>query len=255
MNVFGLWAYDATFAPAMAVEKAGTANLISLYFMVPKGWKIPTDGKKLIIGVPVKDGYHDFVEVLWESNSNTSKSVQGYCIHVFDAVMARMPYPVAYKYVPFATPDRKPAGSYNDLVDQVYYGNYDAVVEDTTIVANMSIYVDFTLPYTESGVSMLVPIRESRKKNAWVFLRPLTSNLWITSGCFFVFIGFTVWILEHRINKDFHGPPEHQIGTCFWFSFSTMVFAHRNNQTLPPFQFTDTLPQALVTQFIHSRIE
>ncbi|KAK8697284.1 hypothetical protein V6N13_113436 [Hibiscus sabdariffa] len=329
MNVFGLWAYDATFALAMAVEKAGTANLSfykpnvssqgvlteletlsvsrngprliqelsnitfrglsgdfhfvnnqleesvleigningngerrvgfwtpqsglvrDLYSkntsansnskpklgpviwpgdtnLVPKGWKIPTDGKKLIIGVPVKDGFTEFVEVIWDSNSNTSKSVRGYCIDVFNAVMARMPYPVPYEYVPFATPDRQPAGSYNDLVDQVYYGNYDAVVGDTTIVANRSIYVDFTLPYTESGVSMLVPIRENRKKNAWVFLQPLTSDLWITSGCFFVFIRFTVWILEHRINKDFRGPPAHQIGTSFWFSFSTMVFAHR----------------------------
>ncbi|KAK8654944.1 hypothetical protein V6N13_107539 [Hibiscus sabdariffa] len=193
---------------------------------VPKGWKIPTDGKKLIIGVP--DGFTEFVEVIWDSNSNTSKSVRGYCIDVFNAVMARMPYPVPYEYVPFATPDRQPGGSYNDLVNQVYYGNYGAVVGDTTIVANRSIYVDFTLPYTESGVSMLVPIRESRKKNAWVFLQPLTSDLWITSGCFFVFIGFTVWILESiestKISVD---PTAHQIGTSFWFSFSTMVFAHR----------------------------
>ncbi|KAK8654941.1 hypothetical protein V6N13_107536 [Hibiscus sabdariffa] len=236
MNVFGLWAYDATFALAMTVEKSGTANLSFSKpnisgrgdtNLVPKGWKIPTDGKKLIIGVPVKDGFTEFVEVIWDSNSSTSKSVRGYCIDVFDAVMARMPYPVPYEYVPFATPDRQPGGSYNDLVDQVYYGNYGAVVGDTTIVANRSIYVDFTLPYTESGVSMLVPIRENWKKNAWVFLQPLTSDLWITSGCFFVFIGFTVWILEHRINKDFRGPPAHQIGTSFWFSFSTMVFAHR----------------------------
>ncbi|GMI89252.1 GLUTAMATE RECEPTOR 2.7, glutamate receptor 2.7 [Hibiscus trionum] len=330
VNVFGLWAYDATFALAMAVEEAGTADLSFIkpnissrgvstteletlgvsrngprltrelsnvtfrglsgdfHFvngqldasvfeivningngerrvgfwtpesglvrdmyskntstnstskpklgpiiwpgdtnLVPKGWQIPTDGKKLIIGVPVKDGFTEFLEVIWDYDTNTSKSVRGYCIDVFDAAMTKMPYPVAYKYVPFATPDRKPAGSYNDLVDQVYYGNYDAVVGDTTIVANRSMYVDFTLPYTESGVSMLVPIRENKKKNAWIFLQPLTSDLWITSGCFFVFIGFTVWILEHRINKDFRGPPAHQIGTSFWFSFSTMVFAHR----------------------------
>ncbi|KAL4298271.1 hypothetical protein GQ457_12G019310 [Hibiscus cannabinus] len=47
-------------------------------------------------------------------------------------------------------------------------GNYDAVVGDVTIVANRSLFVDFTLPYTESGVSMLVPIRDNKKKNALV---------------------------------------------------------------------------------------
>lgn len=86
--------------------------------------------------------------------------------------------------------------------------------------------MDFTLPYTESGVSMIVPIKDDKSKKAWVFLKPLTWDLWVTSGCFFIFVGFVVWVLEHRINDDFRGPPHHQIGTSFWYSFSTMVFAH-----------------------------
>lgn len=102
---------------------------------------------------------------------------------------------------------------------------FDAVVGDTTITANRSLYVDFTLPYTESGVSIIVPVRDTRSKNAWVFLKPLTRDLWVTIACFFVFISFVVWVLEHRINDDFRGPPSYQIGTSFWFSFSTMVFA------------------------------
>ena len=97
---------------------------------------------------------------------------------------------------------------------------------DITIRANRSLYIDFTLPYTESGVSMIVPIRDNNSKNPWVFLEPLTWELWLTTGCFFIFIGFVVWILEHRINNDFRGPMTYQIGTSFWFAFSTMVFAH-----------------------------
>lgn len=322
LNIFGLWAYDATFALAMAIEKAGSANLrfnktntsssgvtdletlgISqngprlirelsntnfrglsgdFHFVhgqlnsstfqivnlngngkrgvgfwtpenglvrdlnltntsrklgpiiwpgepnsVPRGWEIPTNGKKLKIGVPVKIGFTEFLEVEWDPISQKPKSIEGYCIDVFEAVMDKMPYPVPFEYVPFATPDGKAKGSYNDLTDQVFYGNYDAVVGDIAIVANRSLFVDFTLPYTESGVTMVVPIRDNRKKNAWAFLKPLTWDLWVTSGCFFVFIGFVVWLLEHRINEDFRGPPAHQIGTSFWFSFSTMVFAHR----------------------------
>ena len=104
--------------------------------------------------------------------------------------------------------------------------NFDAVVGDTTIRENRSKNVDFTLPYTESGVVMVVPTKEKKSKSAWVFLEPLTWDLWVTRSCFFVFIGFVVWVLEHRINEDFRGPPSHQVGTSFWFSFSTMVFAY-----------------------------
>ena len=102
------------------------------------------------------------------------------------------------------------------------------MVGDTTIIANRSLYVDFTLPYTESGVSMIVPIIDKRSKNAWVFLKPLTWDLWVTSACFFVFIGFVIWVLEHRVNEDFRGPPSNQVGTILWFSFSAMVFAQSN---------------------------
>ncbi|KAK9946798.1 hypothetical protein M0R45_012242 [Rubus argutus] len=133
----------------------------------------------------------------------------------------------AYEFYPYANPDGEMTGNYDDLVNEVFIGNYDAAVGDITIRANRSLYIDFTLPFTESGVSMIVPIKDNKSKNAWVFLKPLTWDLWVTSGCFFIFIGLVVWVLEHRINEDFRGPPLHQIGTSFWFSFSTMVFAHR----------------------------
>lgn len=119
----------------------------------------------------------------------------------------------------------------------VHEQKFDAVVGDTTIVANRSIYVDFTLPYTESGVSMIVPVKDSKSKSAWIFLKPLTWDLWMTSACFFVFIGFVIWVLEHRINEDFRGPPSHQAGTIFWFSFSTMVFAQSKFHLFPEIMY------------------
>ncbi|KAK4374103.1 hypothetical protein RND71_004780 [Anisodus tanguticus] len=192
---------------------------------VPKGW-VPTNGKKLKIGVPVKDGFTEFVKVTRDFTTNRT-TVTGYCIAVFDAVMEALPYYVPYEYVPFAAPDGKSAGSYNDLVYQVFLGNFDVVVGDTTIVSNRSQFVDFTLPYTESGVTMMVPIKDDNRDNAWVFLKPLTWELWLTSFCSFVFIGFVIWLLEHRVNEDFRGPPWHQVGMMFWFSFSTMVFAQK----------------------------
>ncbi|CAI9772308.1 unnamed protein product [Fraxinus pennsylvanica] len=196
----------------------------------PKGWVIPTKGKKLRVGVPVKDGFNEFLQVTWDSVTDSTE-VKGYCKDVFDAVMAALPYGVPYEYVPFATSDQKSAGNYNDLVDQVYFGNYEVVVGDVTIVANRSQYVDFTLPYTESIIALVVPIKDNKRKSAWVFLKPLSWELWLTSFFSFVFIGFLIWLLEHRINDDFRGPPLHQVGMIFWFAFSTMVFAHKEKIT------------------------
>ncbi|KAK3437314.1 hypothetical protein EUGRSUZ_C01862 [Eucalyptus grandis] len=187
---------------------------------------VPTTEKSLKILVPVKDGFNQFVKVTRDPTTNISQ-VTGYCIDIFRAVIEKLPYVLTYELTPFALPNGSSAGSYNDMIDQVYYQNYDAVVGDTTILANRSLYVEFTLPYTESGVAMLVPYKDNKSKNAWVFLKPLTGDLWLATGCFFVFIALVVWILEHRINEDFRGPATHQVGTSLWFSFSTMVFAQR----------------------------
>nr|TKS11786.1 glutamate receptor 2.8-like [Populus alba] len=194
--------------------------------VVPKGWEIPTNEKKLKIGVPVNYGFSEIVAVTKDPGSNTT-TFTGFCIDVFDAVVKALPYALPYEYIPFAKPDGEPAGTYNDLAYQVYLKNYDAVVGDITIVYNRSLYIDYTLPFTESGVSMIVPIADNNSKNAWVFMKPLTWDLWVTTFLFFVFIGFVVWVLEHRINDDFRGSASDQAGTSFWFSFSTMVFAQR----------------------------
>lgn len=116
--------------------------------------------------------------------------------------------------------------------DVVMAQRYDGVVGDVTITANRSEYAGFTFPYTSSGVSMLVPVRDVRSHRAWIFLKPLTADLWLVSATFFILTGIVVWFLEHRLNPDFRGPPAHQLGTVFYFSFSTLVFAHSKHSLI-----------------------
>ncbi|PIN07945.1 Glutamate-gated kainate-type ion channel receptor subunit GluR5 [Handroanthus impetiginosus] len=193
---------------------------------MPKGWEMPTNGQKLRVGVPVKGGFSEFVKVEWDKETNAVIAT-GFCIDAFKAVMLSLPYDVPYEFIPFEILDHASSGAYNDLVYQVFLEKYDVVVGDVTISANRSKYVDFTFPYAGSEVSTIVPIKDNERKNAWIFMKPLTMGLWLTIGAFFVYTGLVVWVLEHRVNKEFRGPPHKQIGLIFWFSFSTLVFAHK----------------------------
>ncbi|PIA28570.1 hypothetical protein AQUCO_06800019v1, partial [Aquilegia coerulea] len=193
---------------------------------IPKGWLFPARGKKLRIGVPVKGGFNQIVKVERDTATNKTK-VTGYAIDVFNLVMASLPYSVPYEFEPFMDPNGSSAGSNYELIEQVYLQRYDAVVGDTIITANRSLIVDFTLPYTEGGVAMMVLNKHANKKSAWIFLQPLTKDLWLTTGAFFILTGFVIWVLEHRINKAFRGPPSQHVGMIFWFPLSTLVFAHR----------------------------
>lgn len=83
---------------------------------VPRGWEINVGGKKLKIGVPVKDGFTEFVRAETDLQTNTTKA-SGYYIDLFDSVIKALPYSVQYEYVPFLIGID---GSYNDLVQQVF---------------------------------------------------------------------------------------------------------------------------------------
>ncbi|KAK1378438.1 hypothetical protein POM88_025182 [Heracleum sosnowskyi] len=99
---------------------------------------------------------------------------------------------------------------------------------------------------------MIVPITYEDSNNKWTFLKPLKKDLWLTSIAFFIFNGFAVWVLEHRINTAFRGPPSQHVGMICWFPLSIVVFAHSivlfGSRTLP-LKYEVDLIKVLVADF------
>ncbi|CAL5336470.1 unnamed protein product [Camellia sinensis] len=140
--------------------------------------------------------------------------VKGYCIDVFEAAVKLLPYVVPHTCTLYGNGLRNP--SYNNLMNDVAENKYDAAVGDIIIITNRTRIVDFTQPYMESGLVIVVPVKEI-KSSAWAFLRPFTVEMWCLTGTFFLFVGAVVCILKHRMNHEFHGPPNQQLITIFWF--------------------------------------
>jgi ionotropic glutamate receptor len=92
-------------------------------YSIPKGWEIPTIGKKLRIGVPIKNGdnYTELLRVTYDHNTNQTQAT-GFCIDVFKAVVDVLPYALPYEFFRFVKPNGEMAGNYNDLIAQIYYG-------------------------------------------------------------------------------------------------------------------------------------
>ncbi|KAL6606033.1 hypothetical protein ACP70R_041686 [Stipagrostis hirtigluma subsp. patula] len=187
---------------------------------VPKGWDLTGNNRRLKIGVPMRRDFKSFVNVEAIPNTNRFK-VSGYSIDVFDAAVKRLPYLLQYDFIPYDC-----ANLYDELISQVYWKKFDAAVGDVTIIANRTRYVDFTMPYTESGVSMLVLAKNNDKLSMWIFLEPLTKDLWIATMIFIFFTGLVVWMIENPTNERFQGSKLRQFSTAFYFTFSTLTFSH-----------------------------
>ncbi|XP_059638399.1 glutamate receptor 3.3 [Cornus florida] len=187
----------------------------------PRGWVFPNNGKQLRIGVPIRVSYREFVSQVKGTNI-----FKGFCIDVFMAAVNLLPYALPYQFIPYGDGQKNP--SYTELVTLITTGFFDAAVGDIAIVTNRTTIVDFTQPYAASGLVVVAPFKKLNT-GAWAFLRPFSPEMWAVTAAFFLVIGIVVWILEHRTNDEFRGPPKKQLITILWFSLSTLFFAHREN--------------------------
>ncbi|KAM3710014.1 hypothetical protein ACB098_02G218800 [Castanea mollissima] len=187
----------------------------------PRGWIFPNNGRHLKIGVPKRVSYREFV-----SQVEGTDLFKGYCIDVFTAALNLLPYAVPYKLFAFGDGINNPSST--ELVHLITTGVYDAAIGDIAIITNRTKIVDFTQPYVESGLVVVAPVSRLNS-NAWAFLRPFTPMMWGVTAIFFLIVGAVVWILEHRINDEFRGPPKKQVVTVLWFSLSTLFFSHKEN--------------------------
>lgn len=185
----------------------------------PRGWVFPNNGRQLRIGVPIHVSFQDFVARVKGEDMFT-----GYCIDVFLAAISLLPYAVPYQLIPYGDGQNNPSGT--ELIRLINSGEYDAAIGDIAIITERTRMADFTQPYIESGLVVVAPVRKL-PSSAWAFLQPFTAQMWCLIGIFFIIGGAIIWILEHRTNDDFRGPPRKQVVTILWFSFSTLFLSHR----------------------------
>ncbi|KAF8410637.1 hypothetical protein HHK36_003169 [Tetracentron sinense] len=171
----------------------------------PRGWVFPNNGRQLRIGVPNRVSYQEFV-----SQVSGTDMIKGYCIDVFLAAINLLPYGVPYRFITYGDGLKNP--SYTKLVNMITSNVFDAAVGDIAIVTNRTKIVDFTQPYIESGLVVVAPVKKLNS-SAWAFLRPFTPMMWCVTAAFFLLVGAVVWILEHRLNDEFRGPPKKQFVT------------------------------------------
>ncbi|KAJ6941254.1 glutamate receptor 3.7 [Populus alba x Populus x berolinensis] len=191
----------------------------------PRGWVIAVDERPLRIGVPYRASFTDFV-----TEVPGSHKIKGYCIDVFVKALELVPYHVPYMFQPFGNGRSNP--KYDDLVKMVAADVFDAAVGDIAIVTNRTKIVDFSQPYASTGLVIVAPIRNS-KSSAWVFLKPFSAEMWCVTAASFVVIAVVIWVLEHRVNDDFRGPPRRQLVTMFLFSFSTLSKTNKETTVSP----------------------
>nr|GEX78066.1 ionotropic glutamate receptor, metazoa, periplasmic binding protein-like I [Tanacetum cinerariifolium] len=260
ISVLAIWAYDTIWALAELVQKLGVHSSFAFpkidlmllnevskarikgvsgdfHFingkLVSNGFKIvnvignggstltpnrrtlqTTSDRVLRVGVLTRRKFMYFIDAQLMNNVTTAT---GFSVDVFNTCIHALPYEVPYELIPFAN------GTYDDLIKKIYVQEIDAILGDSTILANRSQYVDFTATYTDLGVGTLARINNN---GMWIFLKPLDLDLWLSTVAFAVLTGVVIFAIE-SMHQGSQRSPAQQIGATFWFILMTLFFTQR----------------------------
>ncbi|KAL5225539.1 hypothetical protein ABZP36_012178 [Zizania latifolia] len=182
---------------------------------VPRGWA-PANGNQFTVAVPEKAVFPDFVKVTRGHGSDEPR-FEGFSIDVFKAAAEHLPYPFNYKFVSFNE-------TYDSLMEHDQMKSYDILVGDTSISSGRYKFVEFSQPYTESGLVMVVPLKTNTWSRSWVFLRPFSPAMWFLVAAVGLYNGFAVWLIERKYNGEYRaGGFWKHATTVLWLSFSTLL--------------------------------
>jgi len=81
--------------------------------------------------------------------------------------------------------------------------------------------VDFSQPYLESGLNMVVPEQSTKSKEAWMFLDAFTKEMWLMMAALHIFVGLVIWLIERQVNTELKG-----LGSMLWFLVTVIFYAH-----------------------------
>ncbi|KAL2905979.1 Glutamate receptor 3.6 [Bienertia sinuspersici] len=247
LNVFGLYAYDTVWILAHALDayfSQGGNNSFSQYSMINQlkdNSSLHLDSMSIFDGGLHTIGYWSNTSGLSvkppeaiQSNSNDSgqkllsviwpgKAIErprGW-VHPDNGKLLRIGVPRRVNYLEFVAYSPS-TGTFTGYAIDVF----DAVVGDIVITTERARIVDYTQPFLESGLVVVAPVK-TQDSDAWAFLWPFTPMMWFVTGISILLMGIVIWILEHRFNDEFRGPPQNQIKTVLWFSCSTWFGSHK----------------------------
>jgi ionotropic glutamate receptor len=167
----------------------------------------------LRFGVPWKRYFTELVSV-----GNNETNITGFCMEVFEAAIKTLNYSIVY--ISFGNGVDAPP-SYDNLIQRIEIKKLDVVVVDMTITANNAQLVEFTKPFFDSGLVVVVPLKDQDIISfGWDFMNPFSSELWLLIATdFFISVGLEVYLMEHKNNPRFQGHPDKQFGNVKLLSF------------------------------------
>lgn len=120
-------------------------------------------------------------------------------------------------------------GEWNGMIGEILRGEADFAIADLTITDSRSRVVDFSHPFLQTGMSIMVSVE--KKKSDWLvrFLVPYSWDLWLAAVGTLNVVFLALWILDrispngrYRRSTTVKEKKKFDIVASFWFTWGTI---------------------------------
>lgn len=142
-------------------------------------------------------------------SSNSSNQLHVFCVSgLMIDLLGLIQDKLSFSYELYLVPDGKygaiddVTGLWNGMIGEVLYGKADMALGTITISAQRSQVVDFTTPYGEVGIGMIIANGVSSKPFINMeFLEPFGTSLWFAILLSILTILVALWYLDRKTNE------------------------------------------------------
>ncbi|XP_022773949.1 glutamate receptor 2.5-like [Durio zibethinus] len=175
----------------------------------------------LTVAVLVRSTFRMLASVSHDQN-HKEPHLKGLSIDVFKAAVAVLPNRFTYKLVPFH-------GTCDQLVEKVALKTFHAALGGIVITAERSHHVEFSQPYAELQLVMVVKKKTNELKDILWFMSPFTREMWLIMSAMTIFTGFAICLIEHRDRNEM---PSRQVGAVICFPVAFLLNEHSKNMII-----------------------
>ena len=164
------------------------------------------------IGVPCYEHAHSKITndtKRMDTNRNDTEEMYVSCVSgLMVDLLGLIQNKLGFNYDLYLVPDGKygaiddSTGRWNGMIGEVLYGHADMALGSITINAQRSQVVDFTSPYGEVGIGMMIANgNNARPLITMEFLEPFGTSLWLAIVTTILTILFALWFLDRKTGE------------------------------------------------------
>ncbi|VDN41655.1 unnamed protein product [Dibothriocephalus latus] len=116
--------------------------------------------------------------------------------------------------------------TWNGMVGEVLRGEADIIIAPLTMTISRAKYIDFTEPFMNFGLSLMLRKPGKTKPGMFSFLSPLTNSVWLCTAAATVVVALALTLIAHISPKERTRPDvplDLSLGNSLWFSFASFV--------------------------------